>query len=59
MSLSGDAPDDLPVVLNALIHAYLTDVTNKERLKQPARLEQLSDKYRQLSESLRQKRVVS
>lgn len=58
VSLSGDHPEDLPILVNAVVQAYLQELANKERLKQPARLEQLDGNYRRLSDTLRRKRAL-
>lgn len=58
VSLSGNHPDDLPVLVNAIVQAYLQERANKERLKQPVRLEQLEGNYRRLADTLRRKRAL-
>ncbi len=58
VSLSGENPQALPVLVNGVVQAYLQEVVNGEQVKQQARVEQLMDNYRRFEDTLRRKRAT-
>lgn len=58
VSLSGHHPEELPILVNTVVQAYLQELEGKERLRQPARVEQLQENYRRLEDGLRRKRAM-
>ena len=58
VSLSGTEPEALPVIVNAVVQAYLQEVVNGEQVKQQARLAHLMDNYRDQENNLRRKRTT-
>jgi capsular exopolysaccharide synthesis family protein len=56
VSLAGDYPDDLPVVVNEVVRAYLRDYAIKEEGRAANRLRQLQENHRRCAEHLREKR---
>jgi capsular exopolysaccharide synthesis family protein len=56
VSLAGDYPNDLPVILDEIVRAYLREYAVKEDGRAAARLRQLQDNYRRCAENLRQQR---
>jgi succinoglycan biosynthesis transport protein ExoP len=58
VSLAGEYPEDLPEILNSVVQAYMQELTAKERVKHPVRVEQLQENYRRLEDALRRKRSM-
>ncbi|HMF10914.1 MAG TPA: hypothetical protein VKE94_01370, partial [Gemmataceae bacterium] len=56
VALTGDYPEDLPVLVNEIVRAYLRDYAAKEETRAAARLRQLRENYRRCADSLREKR---
>jgi capsular exopolysaccharide synthesis family protein len=56
ISLKGDEPEDLKIVLDAVTGAYLREFHQQESTRQRTRLRQLQDLYTQFDDSLREKR---
>jgi capsular exopolysaccharide synthesis family protein len=56
VSLSGEHPQALPVLVNGVVQAYLQEVVNADQIKQQARVEQLMENYRRFEDTLRRKR---
>lgn len=56
VALSGDPPDELKIIVDAVVAAYLHEIVNKEQIKRQARLDQLEKISTKYQESLRQKR---
>jgi capsular exopolysaccharide synthesis family protein len=57
VSLSGDYPEDLAVILNEVVKAYLQEYAAKEKAKAAARIKQLREGYQKCAEDLRQQRA--
>ncbi|HEV3079687.1 MAG TPA: polysaccharide biosynthesis tyrosine autokinase [Gemmataceae bacterium] len=58
VSLSGDRPDEVAAVLNAIADAYVQQVSQREQSEHLARLQQLQENYRQYQDGLRAKRAA-
>jgi succinoglycan biosynthesis transport protein ExoP len=58
VSLSGDPPDELKTIVDAVVTAYLQEIVNKEQIKRQARLDQLEKISIKYQENLRQKRLA-
>jgi capsular exopolysaccharide synthesis family protein len=58
VSLSGDRPDEVAAVLNAVADAYVQQVSQRAQSEHLARLQQLQENYRQYQEGLRAKRAA-
>jgi polysaccharide biosynthesis transport protein len=58
VALSGDLSDELKVIVDAVVAAYLQEIVNKEQIKRQARLDQLEKISTKYQESLRQKRLA-
>src|SRR5262249_29332356 len=56
LSLSGDHPEELKILLTAISDAYLREIVNREHNKQLAHLDQLKEIQSQYEEVLRRKR---
>jgi capsular exopolysaccharide synthesis family protein len=56
VGLAGSYPDDLPIIVNSVVQAYLQEVANKEQTSQQLRLEQLRENHRAFEDELRRKR---
>src|SRR5262245_41982996 len=56
VSLRGDRPEEIRLIVAAVISAYLTEVVNKERYRQEKRLEQLQEILGKYEEILKVKR---
>jgi capsular exopolysaccharide synthesis family protein len=56
VTLSGEHPQDVAVILNTVVKTYLTEATKKERELQKSRIEQLQASFRNYQEDLRKKR---
>jgi capsular exopolysaccharide synthesis family protein len=57
VTLSGDHGEDVALLLNELTRAYLKESVAKEQSKVLERIKQLEANYKQLSETLREKRL--
>src|SRR5207244_7516449 len=58
ITLSGDRPDDIAAILNAICAGYLQQMEQAEQAKSVARIEQLQTNFRQYQENLRKKRAA-
>jgi len=58
VALSGDPPDELKTIVDAVVTAYLQEIVNKEQIKRQARLDQLEKISIKYQENLRQKRLA-
>ncbi|NOX56004.1 MAG: polysaccharide biosynthesis tyrosine autokinase, partial [Planctomycetes bacterium] len=58
VSLSGERPDDLAAVVNAVVQAYLDEVVNADQKRRRERLRQLEDVHQELEEGLRTKQAA-
>jgi capsular exopolysaccharide synthesis family protein len=58
VSLSGDYPEDLAVILNEVVKAYLREYAAKEKAKAAARIKQLREGYQTCAEALREQRAT-
>lgn len=58
VSLSGEDPQALPVLVNGVVQAYLQEIVNADQVKQQARVEQLMENYRRFEDTLRRKRAT-
>lgn len=56
VTLAGDNPEDLPVVLDEIVRAYLREYAEKEDGRAAARAKQLRENYRRCAENLRDMR---
>jgi hypothetical protein len=56
IALSGDRPEELAIIVNAVTDAYLEEVVTKEHRKRRARFEQLNEYYHKYDLALRDKR---
>jgi succinoglycan biosynthesis transport protein ExoP len=56
IAISGDHPDELMTVVNAVREAYVQEIVEKESTERHARLEQLKKLYAEYDENLRDKR---
>jgi hypothetical protein len=56
VSMSDPNPEMLPVVVNAVVDAYLKEIVNADQIKQQARMEDLLENYRRFEDALRRKR---
>jgi capsular exopolysaccharide synthesis family protein len=58
VSFSGDPPEEVKTIVDAVVAAYLTEIVNKEQIKRQARLDQLEKISTKYQENLRQKRLT-
>lgn len=58
VSLGGDPPVELKVLVDAVVNSYLQEIVNKEQIKRQARLDQLEKISAKYQDSLRQKRQM-
>jgi capsular exopolysaccharide synthesis family protein len=58
VSLTGDSAENVAVVVNAVVKAYLQEVVNAEKIKQQARIAELMDNLRGLEDTVRRKRIM-
>jgi capsular exopolysaccharide synthesis family protein len=58
VTLSGDDPEEVTKVLNAVTEAFLKEMENREKAKRQSRLEELKESQRQALETLHQKRLA-
>jgi capsular exopolysaccharide synthesis family protein len=56
ISISGDNPTELTVLVNAITNAYLEEIVNKEHNKRLARLDQLKAIHSKIEDGMRNKR---
>jgi capsular exopolysaccharide synthesis family protein len=56
VSLNGSNPEELPVIVNAVVQAYLREVADKDQVKVQTRIDQLQDNHRRHADILRRKR---
>ena len=56
ISLRGERPEELVIVVNAVTDAYLQEIVNKEQVQQQARADRLKQIYSQYEENLRGRR---
>jgi succinoglycan biosynthesis transport protein ExoP len=56
VTLSGDNPEEVALVLNAIVEAYLKEAADRENGTQLARIKLLSDKYTEFQGELQRKR---
>jgi capsular exopolysaccharide synthesis family protein len=57
VSLSGDYPEDLAVILNEVVRAYLREYAAKEKAKAAVAIKQLQEGYQTCAERLREQRA--
>ncbi len=55
--LSGDDPEQISTVVNAIVEAYLVEVVDREKNERRQRLDELNDLYVAKSDEMRRKRV--
>lgn len=58
VTLGGAPPEELKMLVNAIVNAYLQEIVNKEQIKRQARLDQLEKISAKYQEALRQKRLT-
>jgi capsular exopolysaccharide synthesis family protein len=58
VALEGDDPEELPIIVNAVVQAYLREVANRDQVKMQTRLDQLQENHRRHGEILRRKRAL-
>src|SRR5205814_5420298 len=56
ISIKGDRPEELTILVKAITQAYLREIVNKEHLRRLNRLGQLKDIYAKAEEGLRGQR---
>jgi Mrp family chromosome partitioning ATPase len=56
LSLPGDNPEEITMLLNEIAHAYLREYAKQEEGRAGARTRQLQESYRRIADSLREKR---
>jgi capsular exopolysaccharide synthesis family protein len=56
VALRGDNANEQALVVNAVVHAYLDEIVNKERVKRTFRLDQLKQYYSDYDDTLSKKR---
>jgi capsular polysaccharide biosynthesis protein len=56
LTLTGDRPDDVAKIVNAVTDAFLKEMDNKEQVRRQVRLEELKANHRRTLETLNQKR---
>jgi capsular exopolysaccharide synthesis family protein len=56
LTLSGDRPDDVAKIVNAVTDAFIKEMDNKEKARRQVRLDELKENHRYTLETLNQKR---
>jgi len=58
VTLSGDDPEEVAKIVNAVVDAYMVEVEQREKNRRQIRKEQLKENYRQSEENLRKLRLA-
>jgi capsular exopolysaccharide synthesis family protein len=58
VSLTGQNADHLPLIVNAIVQAYIDEVAAKEKIAYKGRVDLLQENYRQIKDGLRRQRQM-